>query len=181
MDGGGDQCLAIRIILLMQFMVLSTGIYTSSGGGAAQQTARTLLRWKENAAIKPDFFFFFKSFLDLLLHWTPSPWTWWQQHAHLHRLSNGSRELLPHTFVLKYKLPAGTSVPGTQVLALKFCLHSYVLISEITVIVPYNKNECEETVINRWAVWPHSLNTALVAIQTSGSQQTAHQLSDVAT
>lgn len=44
MDGGGDQRLAIRIILLMQFMVLSTGIYTSSGGGAAQQTARTLLR-----------------------------------------------------------------------------------------------------------------------------------------
>jgi len=46
MDGGGDQCLAIRIILPMQFMVhlYYTGIYTSSGSGAAQQTARTLLR-----------------------------------------------------------------------------------------------------------------------------------------
>lgn len=62
MDGGEDQRLDIRIISLMQVMALSIGIYTSSGGGAAQWTARTLTlpmpRWKENAEAKPDFFFF---------------------------------------------------------------------------------------------------------------------------
>lgn len=42
MDGGEDQRLDIRIISLMQVMALSIGIYTSSGGGAAQWTARTL-------------------------------------------------------------------------------------------------------------------------------------------
>lgn len=55
----------------MQVMALSIGIYTSSGGGAAQWTARTLTlsmpRWKENAEAKPDFFFliFLKSTLAL--------------------------------------------------------------------------------------------------------------------